>query len=171
MKEELAAVRQSLIQSGANPPAARQVEQVLQRQQLMDDVNQFIYAQLPFVINDKQHTGELYVMKRDKRKGAQLDIENVTMLIALETENIGRIESLIKVDKKNVSIQFRVSDMDRTHTLKNTLSQLKEMLEEVGYHLQDARLLSIATPVTPLNVASVVAKEYGLGSRMLDVEV
>ena len=170
IKEQLTALRTTLMQQG-NTPVIRQVEQALQRQQLMEDVHQYIYAQIPFVLQGQERTGELYVMKRDKRKGAQLDVENVTMLIALETEHIGRIESLIKVEQKNVTIQFRVSDMERAQALKPIMSQLKEMLEGVGYQLQDTRMLPISTPVTPLNVASVVAKEYGLGERLLDVKV
>jgi len=69
-----------------------------------------VYFQIPLKIFDKNTNGELYILKRNNGR-KRIDPQNATVFLSLDTENLGQVDSLISVNKKNVSLNFRLEKM------------------------------------------------------------
>lgn len=128
------------------------------------------YIQIPLNVMDKNSTGELYILKRESKR-KKIDPENTTMLIALDTQNIGRIESLITVNKKNITLNIRVEDQKIIDFLKGTYKELYQRIQDKGYKLVDVKYRLIDQSIDLLNVNEVVTRELNQGKKSLDIKV
>ncbi|MCX7921838.1 MAG: flagellar hook-length control protein FliK [Clostridia bacterium] len=122
------------------------------------------YLQIPINMGNKNTTGELFILKRDPRK-RKIDPENVTMLVSLNTENIGQVDSLIGLNKKNVSINIRVEDDGIFSFIRECHKDLYNALQEKGFKLVDLKYRLIEEQVQVTNVNEIVNKEL-VGSRV-----
>ena len=132
--------------------------------------NHQTYIQIPLQIWDKNTTGELYILKKDNKK-KKIDPENVTVFISLDTENLGKIDSLIGVNKKNISVNLRVSQQEIIDYLKNNYKQLYEKLQDKGYKLVDVKYRLIEEEANLLNIKELVNKETYKGTGSIDYKL
>lgn len=137
----------------------------------LDDLNNHnAYIQVPLNLNDKNTTGELYVLKRGpKRK--RIDPENTSLLISLNTQNLGLVESLINISKKNISINIRVENQTIIDFIKENYRYLYASLFEKGYKLVDARYSLIQKETNILNAEENLKKEFGENRRSVDYRI
>lgn len=125
------------------------------------------YVQIPLQIWDKNTTGELYILKKDSKK-KKIDPENVTVFISLNTQNLGQVDSLIGVNKKNISVNLRVEDQEIIDYLKENYKELYNRLHEKGYKLVDVKYRLIEEETNLLNIKDIVNKENFAGKNSID---
>ncbi len=118
---------------------------------LIDQLNTggLLYYQIPVKISDSSTTAELYVMKKHKNK-KQIDPQNTVMFIALDTENLGRVETLIDLKGRNIGIQLRTEKQEINDYIKEYTKELYNGLSELGYKLTGIRFKVIDEPATPI---------------------
>ncbi|RCX20044.1 hypothetical protein DFR58_102113 [Anaerobacterium chartisolvens] len=125
------------------------------------------YIQIPVSMPGGTATGELYVLKRDpKRK--RIDPDNVTMLVSLNTENIGKIDSLIGVNKKNITLSVRASDERVIDFIKGYHKDLYERLCEKGFKLVDFKVRKTEEDPHLMNAERVAGRELELNKGSID---
>jgi hypothetical protein len=132
--------------------------------------NNSTYVQIPLNISGYNTTGELYIMKKEKSK-KRIDPQNVVMLIALDTRNIGHIETLIDVKGKNVGINLRAEDQKIIDFLKENYRHLYGSLSEKGFKLVDVKYRIVTEKVNLLNAEHKAVEAIVDGKTSLDVKV
>ena len=128
------------------------------------------YVQLPLSIFDKNTTGELYMLKRGA-KNKKLDPSNMTVLLSLDTERIGRIDTLLSIDKKNISTNFRVENSEVFPVLKEKHRELYNSFLEKGFRLVDFTYRLIEEPISIVNFEAEAKKEFLKGSNNIDISI
>ncbi len=128
------------------------------------------YVQLPLSIFDKTTTGELYMLKRGA-KNKKLDPSNMTVLLSLDTERIGRIDTLLSIDKKNISTNFRVENSEVFPVLKEKHRELYNSFLEKGFRLVDFTYRLIEEPISIVNFEAEAKKEFLKGSNNIDISI
>lgn len=152
----------------AGPDVARQLDGLANHVRLLGDISQYVCQQLPVSVNGRNSTVELYVLNRGKR-GKKINPENANMLIALDTEHMGRVEALVNIAKKNLRVRFGVESPELVGLVGAQSAALGKALQEIGYRLSDMRTQVISRPVNPLTVSEAVEPAVPAGS--LDVKV
>jgi hypothetical protein len=126
------------------------------------------YVQIPLSIFNKNTTGELYMLKKGS-KSRKLDASRITVLISLDSNNIGRIDTLLSVDKKNISTNFRLENSDAFDILKENHKQLYTSLLGKGYRLIDFSYRLIDEPINIVNFEAEAKKEFIKNPGNIDI--
>lgn len=170
--EKMESLHTQLAAQSSEPAAQLRagMEQLISQQKMGVELNNFYYAQLPFRFNEREQTAEIYVMKRDASK-KQISEDNVTILMALSTEHLGQIESLLKFSKNTIQLQLRVESTDVERYLEKQLPLLREMMASTPFALQSITLKQADTKLTPLSVNAIVQKELGEAPNGIDISV
>ena len=100
------------------------------------------YLQIPIQVNEKNTTAEIYVFN-DKKRSKSVNPENATILVALDLDRLGHIESLITVNKKNVNITFKVQEESFKKVISKASETLKQSLEARGYSLNPLKIIDM----------------------------
>ncbi len=128
------------------------------------------YVQLPLSIFNKNTTGELYMLKKGS-KAKKLDPSNLTVLLSLETNNIGRIDTLLSIKEKDVSTNFRLEDSGVFNILKDSHKMLYNSLLEKGYRLVDFTYKLLEDPISIVNFEEEAKKEFIKTPNNIDILV
>jgi hypothetical protein len=128
------------------------------------------YYQIPLNISGFNTTGELYVMKRGHPR-KRIDPRDATMFISLDTQNIGRIETIIGIKGKNVSMNLRAADQKIIDFIKENSRYLYNGLVEKGYRLVDIKYRLIEDEATPVTMERVIKKELESGRYSVDMRI
>ncbi len=128
------------------------------------------YVQLPLSIFNKNTTGELYMLKKGS-KSRKLDPSNLTVLLSLETNHIGRIDTLLSIKEKDVSTNFRLEDGGVFNILKDSHKMLYNSLLEKGYRLVDFTYKLLEDPISIVNFEEEAKKEFIKTPNNIDILV
>lgn len=128
------------------------------------------YVQIPLSIFNQNTTGELYMLKKGS-KFKKLDPSNMTILISLDSNNIGRIDTLLSIDKKNISTNFRLEDSGVFKVLKENHKQLYSSLLEKGYRLVDFTYRLMDEPINIVNFEAEAKKEFIKSPNNIDIMI
>lgn len=128
------------------------------------------YVQLPLSIFSQNTTGELYMLKKGS-KARKLDPSNMTVLISLDSGNIGRIDTLLSVDKKNISTNFRLEKSDVFEVMRDKHRELYKGLLEKGFRLVDFTYRLMEEPVNIVNFETEAKKEFIKSPNNIDVVI
>ena len=158
-KEELFA-RLALLEeaiSRAEPPAKtmmlEQTRKLMDHVRVLNNIDQFVYMQIPVQIGEDRKTAELYMFK--KKGGKRLDPENVNILLALDLENMGHWEGLINFRNKDVSVRMEVrGPAEKEYFSENTVL-LHDLLAEAGFKLVNTDITYSEKETTPLTALTV----------------
>ncbi len=126
------------------------------------------YVQIPLSLFNQNTTGELYMLKRGS-KSKKLDASNITVLISLDSSNIGRIDTLLSVDKKNISTNFRLENSEVFDILKENHKMLYTSLLEKGFRLVDFTYRLLDEPLSIVNFEEEAKKEFIRNPNNIDV--
>ncbi|QXM05188.1 flagellar hook-length control protein FliK [Crassaminicella indica] len=91
--------------------------------------------QFPVLMGDKFRNLQIYVQDSDFLKKQKE--KSLTMLMNLDTNNLGQLQIAMKVDKGYVDLTIGVPEKSSVASLKKQLPYLKTMLEEIGYKLRE----------------------------------
>ncbi len=154
--EGLGRLREGMAALPAREAAAAVAYQADARAQALPQIQQFHYMQLPVQLYDRRQSAELYVMRRPGRVKAEG--EETTVLIALETENMGRVEAILKAMERSVSLTFRMKSGEAAEAVRNALPDLGGAVEQAGYKLREAIIAAQDEPVTPQTFMSLLSQ-------------
>ncbi|WP_265447776.1 flagellar hook-length control protein FliK [Acetivibrio straminisolvens] len=130
-----------------------------------------VYFQIPLKVFDRNTTGELYILKRNNGR-KRIDPQNATVFLSLNTENMGQVDSLINVNRKNVSINLRLEKDEVYDFIKENYIELYEGLLKKGYKLVDIKYRLIDEKVNLINAQEVLSKEIErIRSRGFDCKI
>lgn len=126
------------------------------------------YIQIPIQLNESKTTAEIYVFN-DKKKSKVINPENATILIALDLNRLGHLESLITVTKKNVNITFKVEKEEIKKIISEGAGRLAQALEARGYNLSPLRLIDIQEKFSLLELEEMTRPD--LSQLHVDIKV
>lgn len=156
--------------AGENSAPAQKAGDMATRIQLGNQIDNFYYCQVPFKMGENQNTAELYVFNR-KKGDASSDRINTTILIALETQRMGRVETVLRAEDSSLNLEFRVETDKIQKYLEKETAQLKEQLEENSFNVVGIKVVRIDVPATPLNVDQVVGEKEEFELKTIDISV
>lgn len=113
------------------------------------------YMQVPLMINGDPSTAKLYVFKEGRGRKA-IDPDNATILVALDLNNLGHLESMIGIKAKTVNVTFRVEYNGIGALIEKHGHLLKKALEEKGYSMNPVRIINLEQPFSLLSLETVL---------------
>jgi len=117
------------------------------------------YIQIPLQINENKTTADIYVFN-DKKRGKTINPENATILIALDLNKLGHLESLIIVAKRNVNITFKVEHEGLKKVINGEAESLKLALEARGYQLSPLKLIDIREKFNLMELEAMTSTDF-----------
>lgn len=123
------------------------------------------YMQIPITIMNKEHTGELYVLKKRGGKNKQNKDGSTKVVFALNTENIGRFESIISANYLDLNLNIRLENQKIKSLVDNNLDMLERMLSKTKYNIVNLTTTTIDKRITVSN-----AHDF-FGYKQLDIEI
>lgn len=126
--------------------------------------NTMTFVQIPVQLNEYKTTAEMYVVKRDAKKKLSLE-DGIKLVFALNTENLGRIESIISANSKDLNLNIRVENSDIQYAVQKEISYLKTLLSATNFSLSVLKVTTIDKKVSVLNAHTF------FGYKQLDITV
>lgn len=147
----------------------KSADQALKQVELADMAMRFEHMQLPVAFRDGEYrTAELFVFRR---QGGQKNAGEAgfSILVALDTRHIGRVETLIRETEGNVSLEFRLEKPELTAAFKQNSPSLNQAVEAAGYRLSGMRFAGLEKKTTVLNAGEML--EAGNAPPGIDVQI
>ena len=110
----------------------------------LQDMRNAVVVQLPILLNQKETTAELFVFRDKRRKSARNAA--ATALLALDEENLGRVEAYIRREEQSVSCQFRLQEKKTEALIRAEMHRLHAQLASVGFRLETVTYQPIDEP-------------------------
>lgn len=123
------------------------------------------YMQIPLQIGNREQTGELYIFKRQGGKRKKDGEDSTKVVFALNTQHIGRFESVITANKMDLQLNIRLESQRIKDLVDGNLETLQRLLKQTKYNLVSLSTSTIQKPITVSNVHEV------FGYRQLDIEI
>jgi hypothetical protein len=178
---EKAAVREreaseSAVKTAEKPEAALHAvkERIAEiRQQTVDNrapENRFLYTQIPVIVNNQRSTAELYIYKNANqgngaKRGKRLDPENVKILLGLDLQKAGRVESLISIRGKEVTLKFDCSKSEVVSLVRRESPELYRAISSVGFKLTNVSAAELTTQTTPQSAMTALLENAAIISK------
>lgn len=113
------------------------------------------YLQFPVTINGDNSTAKLYVFKEGKQS-KRIDPQDATIVLSLDLSSLGHLESMVKVKGKSVNVTFRVESKEIGSIIEKNYELLSQSLNEKGYSLNPARVISLGQPFSLLSMEAMI---------------
>lgn len=124
-------------------------QELAEHTRLLNRLDQFVYMQIPIKLGEDRKTAELYVYK--KKSGSKIiDPDNVSILLALDLEHMGHLESFVRIRGREVSLQTEVEAEEAKAFFSDNIRPLHELLAEIKFKLADAKVSCSKEQTTPL---------------------
>jgi len=133
-----------------------QIEDTLKLLHRMNAEN-VLYYQLPINLAGRGTTAELYVMKRQRGK-KKLDPRNAVMFISLDTNRLGRVETLLDVKDGSVTLNIRTESKHISDFIKENIKELYNALSACGYKLVGVRYTVVDAATTLIGQEKLLAE-------------
>jgi hypothetical protein len=147
------------------------IENIESGMKFLSQINQYnAYVQIPLSINNFNTSGEMYIFKKNNKK-KNIDSENVSMLVCLDTQNMGRVDSMVNVKNKNINIQMRIEDSTLIKLIKDSVYLLHEALNEKGFKLVDLKCNTTAEVLNPSNAEKIASSMIGERHTRIDMTI
>ncbi len=146
------------------------VGQAMKQVELGEKPARFDYIQLPVAEKCEGKTAELFVFKRRKGKRGEGE-EGTTILLALDTGHIGRVETLVAESKGAVTLEFRLEQTELTEEFKRNSPALSNAVEAAGYSLAGIRFSGLEKRTTLLNAGELIGPGEKETSRGIDIRI
>lgn len=173
MTRGLKALKSELIQTDIKyrELCLKSADQALRQLEMSDRAAHFEHMQIPFAVKEGEHrTAELYVFRRNggQKQAAEAGL---SILVALDTEHMGRVETMIRETGGSISLEFRLERPGMTETFKGHSVPLQKAVEAAGYKLTDMRFAGLEKKTTVLNAGEMVSLDAGAAPPGIDVQV
>lgn len=142
-------------------PALELGQAIVTQVQMGSELGNLLYMPLPVNINQTQQDAALYVLKRHG-SGNRVDDSNVTVAICLDTQHLGAVDTLLKVERNDLSLQFRVDSQEARAFMQPRLAGAAGLAFPPQYRFRGASVVLKDSPITPANAGQVMQKAFGL---------
>jgi hypothetical protein len=149
---------------------AAKFDQIEKQLSMMNEVKRFDCYQIPLQNGSQQQAAELYVYRYRGGKKT-VDPENILILLGLDTQYMGRVETLIKTSGKSLGIEFNLEDMRLGDEMKADAAHLEQAVKDAGYQLTGVSVQQLAARTTLLNAQERFEKEAGGSAGNVDVRI
>ncbi|MCT4687629.1 DUF6240 domain-containing protein [Vallitalea sp.] len=106
-----------------------QIDRILDMNKEMEDKED--YVQIPILLNGEMTQLNMYYIDKDKA----IDENSIKVLLSLKTKNLGTVNSLVKMDDKDIEINISATKVNETKYLMEYSKELKMMIEDMGYNV------------------------------------
>ncbi len=156
--------------TGEQSPAAQKATDLTLQTRLGGQIDNFYYCQVPIDTSGGKNTAELYVF--EKNRGTTLnEKENVTILVALDTQYMGRVETVLRAQNEQLSVEFRVENGEVGDYLQESADAFAEEMSQGGFSIQSIDVRMIKEAVTPLNAMEILNQAPALDLRGIDIRI
>ena len=129
------------------------------------------YLHMPLLLNNQRSTLDIYIVNdKENQKQKKPNNGNATVLISLDLDHVGHIESMITIEKKNVSLVFRTDNNMIKDLISSKLMSLNLLLKEKGYMLIASKVTYIDEKFS-LNTISNIQRQDKLKNFHFDLRV
>jgi len=115
-------------------------------------------------------TAELYVYRQKRRKKDQTP-DSYAVLIGLDTQHMGRVETMIRARGRSVSLEFRLEQESLAGEFEESAKALAPAIEQAGYHLGSISVCPLAAKTTVLNAEDVLTEGHAADTGGLDIRI
>lgn len=155
---------------GGGKDVLREIDKLLQSLKLFSSLERLSYMQIPIIIADKRETLELYMLKKDA--GARpTEPGAIKILIALDTQNLGRVEALVGIRDGSISIDFKLAEEKAAECFREGAGALYGQASLKGYKILSLRFQTFSEPVTPVNAHEILSGGDHEGSTNINIRV
>jgi len=146
-------------------------DNIQQNFKLINDLyGNMMYMQIPLSFNNKAATAGIYIFKRNTRK-KKIDPGNATILISINTKNMGQIDSIINIKGKSAAVNFKLENKDMVQFIKDSYSDLYNRMIKKGYKLVEMKCSLRNQDINPLNAKEVADTEVYKGYHSFDLRI
>ena len=137
----------------------------------MSELKRFDCYHIPLTgMNREQTTAELYVFRQRRRK-AQADQETFAVLLGLDTQHMGRVETMIRADGRSVALEFRLENAEVADAFSKGAKALEPLIGQAGYRLTGVNVRELAARTTVLNAEEALSGQVAPDTGSLDIRV
>lgn len=136
----------------------------------LQHIQQFTYLQFPVMLREKESTAELYVFRRDGR-GKPIEPGATVVMLSLDTQHMGRVESVVRAENRSVHIRMRVENERVAKMFESKAAILDRELAQAGYSLTRMACSVADAPATPQDAREIAVNLLRDGTRRLDVVI
>lgn len=140
---------------GETSSVAQKANDVNAQVQLGSQMEPFYYCQLPYEMAERKGTAELYIFERRKREETD-EKSSTTVLIGLDTQYMGRVETVLRSEEDTLSVEFRVEDESVERFFTESVEEFDRLMQEDGFTLNNTRIIKIEERTTPLNALKAI---------------
>ena len=149
-----------------------QQAELLDRQlSMMADIRRFDCYHIPLATaQGAPSTAELYVYRQKRRKKEQ-EPHSYAVLIGLDTQHMGRVETMIRARGRSVSLEFRLEQQSLAGEFEEGAKALAPAIELAGYRLGSISVCPLAAKTTVLNAEDVLTGGHTADTGGLDIRI
>lgn len=149
----------------------RKLESVEKQLELMSQIKRFDCYHIPLIrSDDTQTTAELYIYRQRKSRKAAEE-ENIVILLGLDTQYAGRVESIVRAGSSGLSIALYLEDMRLADELQADMLRLKEAVHTTGFDHVDILIRQLVSRTTLLNAEERLNERAADGSGNVDIRI
>ena len=126
--------------------------------------------QLPLLLGERQQTAELYVYNREKG-GRKLDPNHATVLLALNTEHLGRLEAFVQVRQKDISLKLEIGRAEAVNSVREQSGALAKLLASVGYRLTFTTIQHLIRQTGPKTAGDALKEFESSFGHQVDIKI
>lgn len=89
----------------------------------------------------------------------------------MDTKSLGLVESLISINKKNISLNMRFENREVIDLFKESFQELYNSLQEMGYKLVDIKYRVIEEKVNLINANKALDSELNRFKKAIDFRI
>jgi len=115
-----------------------QSARILQQSETAQQPERLICLQIPVQLAQNRQAAELYVYHRERKGGRKLDPQNATIMLALNTEHLGRLEAMIQTRGKEIRLNLEIARAEAVPFMREQSGALFSLLAEAGFKLTSA---------------------------------
>jgi hypothetical protein len=135
--------------------ALTRIDDVQAQAKLTQDISRFVCMQIPVAMKGCE-TAELYVYRRNRKDG-KIDPENTAIALGISTQTLGRVEALLRVESRTISIAFGVENEAAVPAFREETVGLKKALSGLHYSLAECKVAKLTAKVTPVNAEETLS--------------
>ena len=135
--------------------ALMQIDDAQAQAKLTQDISRFVCMQIPVAMQGYE-TAELYVYRRNRKDG-RIDPENTAIALGISTQTLGRVEALLRVENRTISIAFGIENETAVPTFREETVGLKKTLSGLRFSLVECKVSKLTAKVTPINAEEMLS--------------
>ena len=150
---------------------AQRAENLDRQFSMMSDIKRFDCYHVPLTNpNGAPATAELYVYRQRRRKTDEQP-ESYAVLLGLDTQNMGRVETMIRALGHSVTLEFRLEEADLCGAFAEGAKRLEPLIAQAGYRLSDVSVRRLDTRTTVLNAEETLNEGKASDTGGLDIRI